>query len=198
MRLRVSWILVTFWIWADNPGRADAHLVNSGLGPFYDGLVHLFVTPEDLLVAVALALVAGLRGKACGRAMLFVLPPAWLAGSLAGRAIALSTGIPALSAMILIALGALVAADRRLPLALIAGAAMVCGLLHGCFNGTALGEAGLTALAAVGISCAVFVVVAIVAGQVTTLRAAWARIAVRVAGSWIAAIGLLMFGWAMR
>jgi hypothetical protein len=24
----------------------------------------------------------------------------------------------------------------------------------------------------------------------------WARIAVRVAGSWIAAIGLLMFGWA--
>jgi hypothetical protein len=30
------------------------------------------------------------------------------------------------------------------------------------------------------------------------LRASWARIAVRVAGSWIAASGLLMLGWAVR
>jgi hypothetical protein len=31
-----------------------------------------------------------------------------------------------------------------------------------------------------------------------SLRAAWARIAVRVIGSWISAIGLLMPGWAYR
>jgi hypothetical protein len=30
------------------------------------------------------------------------------------------------------------------------------------------------------------------------LRAPWTRIAVRVAGSWIAAIGLLLAGWALR
>jgi len=33
---------------------------------------------------------------------------------------------------------------------------------------------------------------------VTTLRAGWTRIAVRVAGSWIAAAGLLMIGWLAR
>jgi hypothetical protein len=33
---------------------------------------------------------------------------------------------------------------------------------------------------------------------VVSLVAAWARIAVRVAGSWIAAIGLLMLGWNLR
>jgi urease accessory protein len=37
-----------------------------------------------------------------------------------------------------------------------------------------------------------------VAGLVVSLRAAWARVAVRVAGSWIAAIGFLMLGWALR
>jgi hypothetical protein len=33
---------------------------------------------------------------------------------------------------------------------------------------------------------------------VVWLRADWSRIAVRVAGSWIAASGLLLLGWAAR
>ena len=55
--------------------------------------------------------------------------------------------------------------------------------------------AGLTAA---GIGCGVFAIVALVAGQVAALEKAWARIMVRVAGSWIGAIGLLMLGWAAR
>jgi hypothetical protein len=42
------------------------------------------------------------------------------------------------------------------------------------------------------------VIVSLLAGQVTSLRLAWGRIVVRVAGSWIAATGLLMLGWAVR
>ena len=110
-------MLASLLVWASCPGQANAHLVNSGLGPFYDGIAHLFVTPEDMLAVVALALLAGLGGKRCGRAVLFVLPSAWLAGAL-GRAgcPTLSAGVPALSAALLIASGVLVAADRRLPL----------------------------------------------------------------------------------
>jgi urease accessory protein len=44
----------------------------------------------------------------------------------------------------------------------------------------------------------VFALVAPVAAFVVQLRAGWARIAVRVAGSWIAASGLLLLGWAAR
>jgi urease accessory protein len=44
----------------------------------------------------------------------------------------------------------------------------------------------------------VFTLVALAASFVVPLRAAWARLLVRVAGSWIAAIGLLLIGWAMR
>ena len=40
------------------PPTASAHLVTSGIGPFYDGVVHFLVSPEDL--AVVLALAAGL------------------------------------------------------------------------------------------------------------------------------------------
>jgi len=71
------------------------------------------VTPEDVLAVVALALLAGLGGKQCGRAVLFVLPAAWLAGALAGRMTAVSAGVPLLSAALLSALGALVAVGRR-------------------------------------------------------------------------------------
>jgi hydrogenase/urease accessory protein HupE len=198
MRSRLVWVLAPLSIWASCPGRASAHLVNSGLGPFYDGVAHLFVTPEDVLVVVATALLAGLRDKQCGRFVLFGLPLAWLAGAVAGQRAQLAAELPIVSAALLIALGALVAADRRLPGRFVVGLAMAVGLVHGFLNGAALAAASSGGLAVGGTVCAVFVVVALVVGQVVSLRKEWARIAVRVAGSWIGAIGLLMLGWAAR
>ena len=34
------------------PSISQAHLVNTGLGPFYDGISHLTMSPDDLLTAV--------------------------------------------------------------------------------------------------------------------------------------------------
>jgi hypothetical protein len=45
---------------------------------------------------------------------------------------------------------------------------------------------------------AVFTLVALAGSLVVPLRATWSRVAVRVAGSWIAAIGLLLVGWGLR
>jgi hypothetical protein len=53
------------------------------------------------------------------------------------------------------------------------------------------------ALGLAGIGSAIFVVVALASGFVMSLRIVWMRIAVRVAGSWVAAIGLLMLGWSL-
>jgi hypothetical protein len=44
----------------------------------------------------------------------------------------------------------------------------------------------------------VFVAVTLLSAFVVSLQSAWARIVVRVSGSWIAAIGLLMLGWLIR
>src|SRR5664279_2478816 len=50
---------------------AEAHLNSTGLGPFYDGLIHFLMSPEDLVPVLALALLAGLRGASYGRRALF-------------------------------------------------------------------------------------------------------------------------------
>jgi urease accessory protein len=175
-----------------------AHLVNTGFGSFYDGLTHLFVAPEDLLPVVALALLAGLAGPRSGRAVLFALPAAWLAGSVLGFLVAPHVTMPAVMAAVTIAVGGMVAAGRPLPLALVAGFAIVLGLLAGALNGIDLATVHSSPLGAAGVTAGLFVVVALLAGQVASVRAPWARVAVQVAGSWIAAIGLFMLGWAVR
>ena len=72
------------------------------------------------------------------------------------------------------------------------------GFYHGYLNGSGMGQVGSAALALLGLVFAVFVLVALAAAFVVQLRAQWTRIAVRVAGSWIAASGLLMLGWVVR
>lgn len=180
------------------PSVARAHLVNTGLGPFYDGVSHFALTPEDLLPALALALLAGQRGAAAGRRTLLGLPAAWLLGGLAGLAWPTSISSAALSAAPLLILGGLVAVEARLRPALVVGLAAALGLLHGYLNGSAMAQAGLGALGLLGIVASVSALAALGAALVVGIRAAWGRIAVRVAGSWIAAIGLLSLGWSLR
>ena len=71
--------LVDFINREDLPAVAQAHLVNSGLGPFYDGVLHLLLSPNDLLGLVALGLLAGLRGPAASRLTVIALPITWSA-----------------------------------------------------------------------------------------------------------------------
>jgi hypothetical protein len=49
-----------------------------------------------------------------------------------------------------------------------------------------------------GAALSAFVLVALAAALAVSLRRDWMRIAARVAGSWIAAIGLLMAAWGLR
>jgi urease accessory protein len=177
---------------------AQAHLMNTGFGPFYDGLTHLFVTPEDLLPVIALALLAGLRGPRFGRAVLFALPIAWLVGSAAGILLAPQVTLPVAETIVTIALGALLAADCPIPFAAVGGLAILLGLLHGSLNGTELSKTNASGQITAGVAAALFVVVSLLAGQAASVYVPWVRIAVRVAGSWIAATGLLLLGWSLH
>jgi hydrogenase/urease accessory protein HupE len=177
---------------------ADAHLMNTGFGPFYDGLAHPLLTIEDLLPLIAVALLAGLGGARIGRWVVFVLPAAWLSGMIAGRLLATEGPAALLAPLLTIAIGATVAADRKLPPSVVPGTALILGLAHGWQNGAGLAQAGAGPTGLLGVTCTIFVVATLVAGGVVSLRAPWMRVAVRVAGSWIAAIGLLMLGWTMR
>jgi urease accessory protein len=180
------------------PMNVHAHLVETGFGPFYDGMSHLVATPEDLLVVIALALLAGLNGPRFGRNVLFALTIAWLAGGVVGLNYPNVDFWPIVTSLSFIAVGVFVVADRELSLLLVLALTCTLGLLHGYLNGAAMAQARLGLVGLLGIASAAFVLVALVTGFVVGLRAFWTRIAIRVAGAWIVAIGLLMLGWLAR
>ncbi len=180
------------------PATAEAHLNVTGMGPVYDGVAHFFMSPEDLVPVLAFALLAGLRGASYGRRALFVLPAAWLLGGLVGLPESATNGSAVLSAVWFLLLGGLLAADVQFPLLLGTLLAAVLGLDKGYLNGAGMGHPETAVVALVGLVSAVFVMIAVASAFVVTLRAEWARIAVRVVGSWVAASGLLMLGWAFR
>jgi len=78
------------------------------------------------------------------------------------------------------------------PVAILAFAAACCTAMATARRMAPGGATGL-ALAAPSPRCSAGF--AIVAAEVTTLQAGWARIAVRAAGSWLAAASILMLGW---
>jgi hypothetical protein len=72
----------------------EAHLVTTGLGPVYDGIGHLVLSPEDWVPVLALGLFVGLRGDIIARKSLLALPLAWLSAGLVGGFINASISFP--------------------------------------------------------------------------------------------------------
>lgn len=190
-----AFVTFTFLMWTMP---AEAHLNSTGMGPVYDGVMHFLMSPEDVVPVLALALLAGLRGASYGRRTLFVLPTAWFLGALGGLSAVAANPHSFIAAAWFLLLGGLVAADANVSLRATTAIAALLGLYHGYLNGTGMGTSATAAVALLGLVFAVFVLIALAAAFVVRLRAEWTRIAVRVAGSWIAASGLLMFGWALR
>jgi hydrogenase/urease accessory protein HupE len=180
------------------PCAAHAHLDNSGLGPIYDGVLHFVLGPEDLVPALAMAVLAGQHGPAVARRMLLALPLAWLAGGLAGFWMSGAPAVPWIPAVSMLSLGVLVAGGRTLPMPILVAIATLVGVAHGALDGLGIAQARREPVALAGIVGAVTVAATLTAAFVATLRAEWLRVAVRVAGSWVAAIGLLLLGWSLR
>ncbi len=195
---RVLNICIMAMIMVAIPSMARAHLVTSGLGPFYDGLLHLLFSPGDLLGLVAATLLAGLCGARAGRLTVLALPAAWFAAGLIGLNLPFIIDLPGLSILSFVILGALVAIDPKLPPVAVTALTGLYGALHGLLNGSALGVIGAGPLSLFGIVVTVLIIALLVSAAVVSLRAAWTRVAVRVAGSWVAAVGMLMFGWMIR
>jgi len=177
------------------PPAAQAHLVTSGLGPFYDGALHLLLSPDELLGLLALALLAGLRGTAAARAALIALPIAWLVGGTIGLTLQATPDLAWVSVASFMLVGMLVVVDARLAPVVVAALAGVYGGLHGLLSGSTLAtlDAGVPSL--LGIVLAALLLVLLASAALVPLQAFWTRIAIRVAGSWVVAVGLLMLGW---
>jgi hydrogenase/urease accessory protein HupE len=196
--MRAAARLLPFAPLAALPVPVQAHLVNSGLGPFYNGTLHLLLSPGDLLAVLAVSLLAGQSGKASARSAAIMLPVAWGGAALAGLALGTGAALGSLEVALLILLGVLVAAGIQLPPSVMAPLAALTGLLHGLANAGAFTGMDSRHVAVAGIAAAVLVLTLLIAALAVSLRAAWTRIALRVGGSWIAAIGMLMLGWLLQ
>lgn len=179
------------------PLQGHAHLIETGLGPVYDGIAHFALTPEDLIPSATLAVLAGMRGTDHARRVILVLPLAWLLAGLLGAVTQVSPP-GSLSWVPLLVLGGLVAADVRLSAAATTAIAAAVGVFLGLANGYAMAQAGPGIRGVAGIVGTVFVVTTLGAACAAASQSGWLRIAWRVVGSWIAASGLLLLGWSLR
>ena len=182
------------------PGSAYAHLVETRCGPFYDGFCHSFVTPTDLLIVLAISLLAGFAGPAGGRTTLFALTLSWIGGAIIG-ATCLDRTLPipvAALAGTSLAVGLLVASNWRSPRRVLELLALSIGFGMGLSNGAEFSAVSDGPLALVGNGTCLFVVTSWMTALAVKHDTGWQRIVVRVAGSWIAAVSLLMIGWEFR
>jgi hypothetical protein len=177
------------------PTAADAHLVNSGLGPIYDGALHLVLSPMDVVRLIALCLFVGLQGPVAARGAVIVVPIAWLLSSAIALSIDATGPFDLLNGASLFLLGAGVAFDMRLP-PLVTGvtAAAFAGLI-GFQNGSELRIDSVGWEALLGGTAVASAIILIVTSLFVLATAFPARVACRVLGSWASATGLLSIGW---
>ena len=178
-----------------------AHAFSPDADHFYSGLSHAFIDPAQLLLLLALGLLAAQRDLGAARAIVMGVP-------LGALTVSLLPGDPAMlgvmEAVVLGAAGtagALVAWGRPLPRAWLQGLAVAAALGLGTVNGAELAREAWLAPhlylsgAALGILM-VLVAAFVAASRLLEFAREWTSIAVRVAGSWLLASSLLLLALA--
>lgn len=181
------------------PGAAQAHSPIKGMGDFVNGVLHPLTTPTHVLVIIGLGLMAGRRP------LQELKPALWVFLPLSALALALTT----------------LGWNRELPPALLVGLAMVAGAflalekippvpVSGVLFGAAALFLGLDSAVEsadasrafktltgnwLGLTAFIFdlAIYVYLAGD-----AKWLKIALRIAGAWIIAIGLMVLAFALR
>jgi urease accessory protein len=176
---------------------AAAHSLGNRFGDFYGGVLHPLTALEHALPILAIGLLAGQQGERAARWLVLVFPLALLCGAALAGAAPPYASARLLNVASFVVLGLLVAAGWRLPLSLLIALGAAFGLSHGCENGRAVAPDTTVHLFIGGVAAAGGLVTALISAATIDLAAApWSRVAVRVAGSWIAAIGILTIGLA--
>lgn len=192
------WTLTLAFMW---PRVVWAHGLSPEAGDFYAAAQSLLTGPEDILTWLALGLFAGLHAmrRAGWSAECFAAGLAF--GLLAARAGWLPAARPGIDLVAPLVCGVLLALAVRLPALALWGLAAASGLVRGWHTGmdTLARPDGLALASGLGLAGYLSLLCAVAAtGWFLGGGAGWRLIAVRAAGSWIAAIALMTGGLAVR
>jgi urease accessory protein len=172
-------------------GNAWAHSPIEGIGTFYGYALHpLVVLPHALLLA-ATALLLGQQGRGAARAGVVAM-----AASFAATLVLAPFRLQAASAEIVLlfaaCLAGILAAWRpSLPRSLAGVLGGVAGILIGLDSFPAEAPRNEAGMALAGVSAGFMALLVLLTGLSLGAKNGWLRVALRVVGSWIAAISLL-------
>ena len=183
---------------------ADAHIVASRLGDFYAGALHPLTDLQDLILWIALGVLAGSLGATKGRWLVLVFPLGLLAGLVLGPTSGGVSAGPVADAGMVVVLGLLLAANVRISIAPLCAIALGLAMMRGAANSGDVGSEANRLLFAAGLASAGYAAITLAMAVTLAFRGtdadpsiAWRGIAIRAFGSWIAAIGLMMGGFAL-
>lgn len=174
-----------------SPATAGAHPIK-GVGDFYAGMLHPLTALEFLLPWIALALFAGQQGRKAALLTLAIFPLALAAGAALTATVSSPTWLYATNLVIIPILGLAVALAITCPSTIVVILVAVVGFLHGLANGSDIAAPMSPWRFIPGLAAVAILVLAYGIGLVRSLEKPWTRIAVRVAGSWIAAAGIMI------
>jgi urease accessory protein len=182
---------------------AQAHIVASRLGDFYAGALHPLTDLQDIVLWLAMGVLAGSLGAARGRWLVLVFPLGLLAGLVLDRIFGFPSAGPAANAGMILMLGLLLAAAARIPTALLCAIGFGLAVMRGAANATDFAPETDRILFAAGLACAGYASITLTMALTLAFRRPdagpsmeWREIAIRAFGGWIAAIGLIMVGFA--
>jgi urease accessory protein len=183
---------------------AEAHIIASRLGDFYTGALHPLTDLQDLILWAAMGALAGSLGASKGRWLVLLFPLGLLAGLVLNRGLGVVSAGPAADAGIILVLGLLLAAQARIPTALLCLIAFGLAVMRGAANAEDVAPETNQLLYAAGLVSAGYAAITLTMAVTLAFRraeagasTAWRGIAIRAAGGWIAAIGMMMVGLAL-
>lgn len=165
-----------------------------GVGDFHAGFLHPITAPEHVIAFLALGILASQRGHTGLRTVIIFVIAATI-GACAALSLPLHPVVDLVNIASIIILGALVASNWACPQTFLYPLAAITGLSHGLANGSAVAAPIKSYLFIPGFVVAILLVVGIglaASDWLLQKRIGWMQIAIRAAGSWIAAIGILV------
>lgn len=179
------------------PGLAEAHSVSTRFGEVYSGMLHPITTLIHLIPWLALGILAGSQSPTRARWTLVLFPLFVALGGVAATFMSSFEAVAIINIGSLIVLGGLVVLAIPLPAAVFWAAVLIFGISHGFANvDMNLDVSGLLRYL-FGIAFAAYATVALTTGLSSKVmqQDRWGQTAVRAAGSWIMAIGVVFVGY---
>ena len=175
------------------PVIAFAHPMK-GVGDFYAGMLHPVTTIETILPLLALSLLAGQQPRETAITVLAAFPASLALGTVLILVRPVPERLMSLELVITALAGILIALARPLSAAIPISLGVILGLVMGWANASEISNDVSAVRFFAGLVVVGLLITAYGIGLVRRLKPEWTQIAVRVAGSWMAAVGILVLG----